>query len=101
MGTFIHQLLQQHLFMAKKDGGLDLYIDYRALNKISIKFRYLLPLKSIEQLQSASIFTKLDLGSAYNLIWIREGNEWKTAFITPPQALLYISRSHLIYLTNF
>ncbi|KAK3556035.1 hypothetical protein QTP70_001836 [Hemibagrus guttatus] len=64
-------------FVAKKDGGLQPCIDYRALNKITIKFRY--PL-SLERLRGATVFTKLDLRSAYNLIRIRKGDEWKTAF---------------------
>ncbi|KAK1804838.1 hypothetical protein P4O66_003677 [Electrophorus voltai] len=38
---------------------------------------------AFEALQQASIFTKLDLHSAYNLVRIREGDDWKTAFITP------------------
>ncbi|KAK3509623.1 hypothetical protein QTP70_006808 [Hemibagrus guttatus] len=72
-------------FVAKKDGGLRPCIDYRALNRITVKFRYPLPLvpASLEHLRGATIFTKLDLRSAYNLIRIREGDEWKTAFITP------------------
>ncbi len=72
-------------FVAKKDGGLRPCIDYRALNKITVKFRYPLPLvpAALEQLRGARIFTKLDLRSAYNLIRIREGDEWKTAFVTP------------------
>ena len=72
-------------FVKKKDGGLRPCIDYRSLNKITIKNRYPLPLvpSALEQLQGAQIFTKLDLRSAYNLIRIREGDEWKTAFITP------------------
>ncbi|KAK3540670.1 hypothetical protein QTP70_034526 [Hemibagrus guttatus] len=72
-------------FMAKKDGGLRPCIDYRALNRITLKFRYPLPLvpAALEHLRGATIFTKLDLLSAYNLIRIREGDEWKTAFITP------------------
>ncbi len=71
--------------MAKKDGGLRPCIDYRALNKITVKFRYPLPLvpAALEQLRRARVFTKLDLRSAYNLIRIREGDEWKTAFVTP------------------
>ncbi|KAK3526942.1 hypothetical protein QTP86_004713 [Hemibagrus guttatus] len=72
-------------FVAKKDGGLRPCIDYRALNWITVKFRYPLPLVpvALEHLRGATIFTKLDLCSAYNLIRTREGDEWKTAFITP------------------
>ncbi|KAL0195094.1 hypothetical protein M9458_008666, partial [Cirrhinus mrigala] len=71
-------------FVKKKDGGLRPCIDYRALNDITIKYRYPLPLvpPALEQLRSARIYTKLDLRSAYNLIRIREGDEWKTAFST-------------------
>ncbi len=70
--------------MKKKDGGLRLCIDYRGLNDISVKLRYPLPLlpASLEQLRKAKYFTKLDLRSAYNLIRIHEGDEWKTAFST-------------------
>ncbi|KAL0149180.1 hypothetical protein M9458_055514, partial [Cirrhinus mrigala] len=72
-------------FVAKKDGGLRPCIDYRTLNQSTIKFRYPLPLvpTALEQFRSARIFTKLDLRSAYNLVRIREGDEWKTAFVTP------------------
>ncbi|KAI2656914.1 Transposon Tf2-6 polyprotein [Labeo rohita] len=68
----------------KKDGGLRPCIDYRALNAITVKYRYPLPLvpSALEQLRTAKIYTKLDLRSAYNLIRIREGDEWKTAFST-------------------
>ncbi|KAK3516827.1 hypothetical protein QTP70_023701 [Hemibagrus guttatus] len=71
-------------FVAKKDGGLRPCIDYQALNKITVKFRYPLPLVplALERLRGATVFTKLDLCSTYNLIRIREGDEWKTAFVT-------------------
>ncbi len=71
-------------FVKKKDGGLRPCIDYRSLNDITSKFRYPLPLVSaaLEQLRRARYFTKLDLRCAYNLIRIREGDEWKTAFST-------------------
>ncbi|KAL0177165.1 hypothetical protein M9458_026059, partial [Cirrhinus mrigala] len=74
----------QPFFFVKKDGGLRPCIDYRGLNEITIKYRYPLPLvpSALEQLRSARIFTKLDLRSAYNLIRIRAGDEWKTAFST-------------------
>ncbi len=68
----------------KKDGGLRPCIDYRSLNDITSTFRYPLPLvpAALEQLRRARYFTKLDLRCAYNLIHIREGDEWKTAFST-------------------
>ncbi len=71
-------------FVKKKDGGLRPCIDYRGLNDITIKFRFPLPLvpEALEQLREARYFTKLDLRSTYNLIRIREGDEWKTAFST-------------------
>ncbi|KAL0195242.1 hypothetical protein M9458_008814 [Cirrhinus mrigala] len=71
-------------FVKKKDGGLRPCIDYRGLNEMTIKYRYPLPLvpSALEQLCTAKIFTKLDLRSAYNLIRIRAGEEWKTAFST-------------------
>ncbi|KAL0150720.1 hypothetical protein M9458_053943, partial [Cirrhinus mrigala] len=71
-------------FVKKKDGSLRPCIDFRGLNDITVKYRYPLPLvpPALEQLRSARYFTKLDLHNAYNLIRIREGDEWKTAFST-------------------
>ncbi|KAL0165801.1 hypothetical protein M9458_037645 [Cirrhinus mrigala] len=71
-------------FVSKKDGGLRPCIDYRGLNNVTVKFRYPLPLvpPALEQLREATIYTKLDLRSAYSLIRIKEGDEWKTAFLT-------------------
>lgn len=56
--------------------------DYRGLKNITIKYPYPLPLVpgALEQLQSAKIFLKLHLKSAYNLVRIRKGDKWKTAF---------------------
>ncbi|KAI4890785.1 hypothetical protein NFI96_028572, partial [Prochilodus magdalenae] len=71
-------------FVKKKDGGLRPCIDYRGLNAISRPYSFPLPLVpvALEQLRGAVVFTKLDLRSAYNLIRIKEGDEWKTAFLT-------------------
>jgi hypothetical protein len=54
------------------------------LNKVTIKNRYPLPLISglLEQLGEARVFTKIDLRGAYNLVRIKPGDEWKTAFRT-------------------
>ena len=71
-------------FVKKKDGSLRLVVDYRGLNKVTIRNRYALPLISslLERLSGAKYFTKLDLRGAYNLVRIRRGDEWKTAFRT-------------------
>jgi hypothetical protein len=72
------------LFAKKKDGGLRLCVDYRALNKAMVKNRYPLPLISemLNRLCGARIFTKLDLRNAYHLIRIKEDDEYNTAFRT-------------------
>uniref|UniRef100_A0A8C5PED6 Gypsy retrotransposon integrase-like protein 1 n=1 Tax=Leptobrachium leishanense TaxID=445787 RepID=A0A8C5PED6_9ANUR len=69
-------------FVGKKDGGLRPCVDYRALNSITIKNKYPLPLitELMDRLRTSTIFTKLDLRGAYNLVRIRDGDEWKTAF---------------------
>ena len=72
------------LFVKKKDGTLRLCVNYRALNKLSKKNRYPLPLisEALDRLAGAAQYTKLDIRSAYNLIRIKKGDEWKTAFRT-------------------
>lgn len=71
--------------MDKKDKSLRPCIDFRGLNKITVKNKYPLPLISsvFTPLCGSTVFTKLDLGNAYHLVRIREGDEWKTAFNTP------------------
>jgi len=70
------------LFVKKKDGSLRLCVDFRGLNQITKKDRYPLPLISdlLESPSRAKIYTKIDLHSAYHLVWIASGDEWKTAF---------------------
>jgi hypothetical protein len=70
------------LFVKKKDGALRMCVDYRGLNKITIKYWYPLPLISglLNQLGQAKVYTKIDLRGAYNLVRIKGGDEWKTAF---------------------
>jgi hypothetical protein len=72
------------LFVPKKGGELRLCMDYRLLNNIMIKDRYLLPLiQDIQdKLRGVKIFTKLDITDAYNHIRIKQGEEWKTVFRT-------------------
>ncbi|OJT10654.1 Transposon Tf2-12 polyprotein [Trametes pubescens] len=72
------------LFARKKTGELRLCVDYRGLNAITKKNRYPLPLINdlLDRVQGCTVFTTLDLKNAFNLIRIREGDEWKTAFRT-------------------
>jgi hypothetical protein len=70
------------LFARKPDGEIRFCVEYRALNDITVENRYPLPLidESLQRLQGAKKFTCLDLCGYYNLIRIKEGDEWKTAF---------------------
>jgi transposase InsO family protein len=72
------------LFAKKPGGGLRLCIDYRALNAITKKDRYPLPLirETLNGLSKAKWFTKLDVIAAFHKIRVAEGDEWKTAFRT-------------------
>ena len=71
-------------FVKKTDGKLRLVQDYRALNAMTVKKKYLLPLipELIAKLRGAKYFTKLDVRWGFNNIWIKEGDEWKAAFRT-------------------
>jgi len=68
-------------FVKKKDGKLCFVQDYRALNAITCKNRYPLPLIDdlIHCLKGARYFTKLDVHWGYNNVRIKEGDKWKAA----------------------
>ena len=72
------------LFVTKKDGTLRLCIDYRQLNKLTVKNKYLLPRIDdlINQLKGASIFLKIDLRSGYHQLKIKDVDVHKTTFRT-------------------
>ena len=73
------------IFVNKKDTDeLRPCVDYRILNEITVKDQGPLPLinETLDRLQKAKIYTKLDLQNAYNSIRIKEGDEWKTAVRT-------------------
>ena len=71
-------------YIPKKDGSLRLVQDYRKLNQVTIKNKTSLPLigEVIDKLKEAKYFNKLDLIWGYNNVRIKEGDEWKAAFLT-------------------
>jgi len=71
-------------FVKKKDGKLRLVQDYHALNAMTMKNKYPLPLipELIAKLCGAKYFTKLDVWWGFNNVRIKEGDEWKAAFRT-------------------
>ena len=70
------------LFVKKADGSLRLCVDYRGINKITIKNRYPLPLipELLDKVGKAKCFTGLDMRDGYHLLRMANGEEWKTAF---------------------
>jgi transposase InsO family protein len=70
------------VFVKKKDGSLRICVDYRGLNKITVKNRYPLPLigEMLDRIGRAKYFTKFDVRDGYNRLRMAEGEEWKTAF---------------------
>jgi hypothetical protein len=72
------------LFVKKKDGSMRMYIDYRELNKVTIKNRYPLPRidNLLDQLQRGRVFSEVDLHSSYHQVSVKEEDIPKTAFRT-------------------
>ncbi|GKF60534.1 putative reverse transcriptase domain-containing protein, partial [Tanacetum coccineum] len=72
------------LFVKKKDGSFRMCIDYRELNKLTVKNRYPLPIIDdlFDQLQRSQFFLKIDLRSGYHQLRVHEDDIPKTVFRT-------------------
>ena len=72
------------LFAKKKDKALQLCIDYRQLNRVTIKNRYPLPRIDdlFDQLRGVRVYSKIDLRTSYHQLRVRETDITKTAFRT-------------------
>uniref|UniRef100_A0A670HMU8 Reverse transcriptase domain-containing protein n=1 Tax=Podarcis muralis TaxID=64176 RepID=A0A670HMU8_PODMU len=80
-------------FVDKKDSDKPrLVVDFRAVNLVSEPVTFPMPRidNILTRVRKGKIFTKLDLRGAYNLIRMREGDEWKTTMFTPLGAFEYL-----------
>ncbi|KAG8501111.1 hypothetical protein CXB51_003188 [Gossypium anomalum] len=90
------------LFVKKKDGTMRLCIDYRQLNKVTVKNKYPLPHIDdlFDQLKGASVFSKIDLRSGYYQLRVRDSNIPKTVFKRDTIFRLYLDLFVVVFIDD-
>ncbi|GJV22578.1 putative reverse transcriptase domain-containing protein [Tanacetum coccineum] len=86
----------------QKDGSIRMCIDYRELNKLTVKNRYPLPMIDdlFDQLQGSSIYSKIDLRSGYHQLRVRDEDIPKTAFKTSTKCTMFTHHKSLQHILN-
>ena len=87
------------LIVKKSNSSLRIYIDYRALNLLTIRNRNTLPLikETLARLYKARLYSKFDIITIFNKIRIKEGDKEKIVFLTRYELFEYIVISFKLY----